>query len=111
MAYQVLTRVRTPRAPLGRRLRRRGVYPYLDKGRELGAQEGEGLTATEKQGCRHHWVIDTPEGPVSRGTCKLCGAEKEFKNILDVGLPLWEKDPQLQEVGISLGQEDDDSFD
>ncbi len=32
--------------------------------------------------CRHHWVIEGADGPVSIGACKLCGARKEFKNFL-----------------------------
>jgi hypothetical protein len=32
--------------------------------------------------CNHHWVIDSPEGPVSTGICKFCGATKEFTNYL-----------------------------
>lgn len=30
----------------------------------------------------HRWRIDEPNGPTSRGVCKVCGAEKEFKNWL-----------------------------
>ncbi len=30
--------------------------------------------------CRHHWVIDTPNGAVSGGRCKRCGAAREFRN-------------------------------
>ncbi len=30
--------------------------------------------------CTHHWVIDTPEGPFSKGRCRLCGEEREFSN-------------------------------
>lgn len=30
--------------------------------------------------CRHHWVIDTPNGAVSGGRCKTCGIDKEFRN-------------------------------
>ncbi|MBI2305377.1 MAG: hypothetical protein HYU86_11610 [Chloroflexi bacterium] len=30
--------------------------------------------------CRHHWVIDRPAGPTSRGVCKVCGEEKYFSN-------------------------------
>jgi hypothetical protein len=30
--------------------------------------------------CRHYWVIETADGPTSRGICKICGAEKEFYN-------------------------------
>ena len=32
--------------------------------------------------CTHHWRIDSPEGPTSRGVCKLCGEEKDFYNWL-----------------------------
>jgi hypothetical protein len=30
--------------------------------------------------CRHYWVVDSPNGPTSRGVCKLCSAEKDFWN-------------------------------
>ncbi|MFN0095540.1 MAG: hypothetical protein ACKVVT_12305 [Dehalococcoidia bacterium] len=30
--------------------------------------------------CRHHWVIETPNGAISLGRCKRCGAENEFRN-------------------------------
>ncbi len=37
--------------------------------------------ATQKQsGCQHHWVIDPPKGPVSKGTCRSCGEERDFPN-------------------------------
>ena len=32
--------------------------------------------------CSHYWVIETPEGSTSKGVCKLCGAMKEFVNLL-----------------------------
>lgn len=32
--------------------------------------------------CRHYWVIEAPNGPMSRGECKYCHAEKEFQNSL-----------------------------
>lgn len=28
----------------------------------------------------HHWMLPAPGGPTSLGTCKHCGAEKEFSN-------------------------------
>ena len=31
-------------------------------------------------GCKHHWVIDSPDGPTSRGVCKLCSCVNEFSN-------------------------------
>lgn len=28
--------------------------------------------------CRHHWMIETPNGVTSRGVCKRCGLERDF---------------------------------
>jgi hypothetical protein len=30
----------------------------------------------------HRWRIEEPNGPISRGVCKVCGVEKQFKNWL-----------------------------
>ena len=30
--------------------------------------------------CAHHWMIETANGPLSRGSCSLCGEEREFSN-------------------------------
>jgi hypothetical protein len=30
--------------------------------------------------CAHHWRIETPAGETSRGTCKICGATRDFAN-------------------------------
>ena len=46
--------------------------------------------------CRHHWIIDTPAGPVSRGVCKLCGEAREFRNFLEGGY--WEDDVNLHQL-------------
>jgi hypothetical protein len=32
--------------------------------------------------CQHHWIIESPNGPVSMGVCKLCGVRSEFKNSI-----------------------------
>jgi len=34
----------------------------------------------EKAKCRHYWIIESPNGPTSRGVCKYCGTVKEFSN-------------------------------
>lgn len=47
--------------------------------------------ATKEGRCRHHWLIESPEGPTSLGICKLCGAQKEFRN--SASDLLWEDDP------------------
>ena len=39
--------------------------------------------------CAHHWVIDAATGPVSRGTCKVCGEVREFRNSADAGGNPW----------------------
>ena len=41
--------------------------------------------------CRHHWLIESPEGPTSMGVCKLCGIQKEFRN--SASDLLWEDNP------------------
>ncbi len=33
--------------------------------------------------CRHHWVIQPATGPISQGSCRSCGAVKEFKNYVE----------------------------
>jgi hypothetical protein len=48
--------------------------------------EATGLSAM----CRHHWVIDTPNGALSSGKCKRCGADKEFRNSSED--LLWDND-------------------
>jgi hypothetical protein len=32
--------------------------------------------------CRHHWVIETANGPVSWGVCQICHEGKEFQNSI-----------------------------
>jgi hypothetical protein len=45
-------------------------------------------------GCVHYWVIESPQGPVSKGICKHCGATSEFMNYMPY--PSWEgKMPRL----------------
>jgi len=33
--------------------------------------------------CRHHWVIEPPNGPFSRGECRVCREVRQFKNSID----------------------------
>ena len=57
-----------------------------------------------KDGCTHYWIIETPTGSFSHGTCKLCGADKEFKNF--VFYSPWEAQEANGIKGIS-GMDDD----
>ncbi len=36
--------------------------------------------AVTESKCRHYWMIESANGPASRGVCKFCGAEKKFYN-------------------------------
>jgi len=45
---------------------------------------------SRKGKCQHHWIIETPSGPVSKGVCKYCGAVKEFQNYWQG--TSWERD-------------------
>ncbi len=36
--------------------------------------------ASAQPQCTHHWLIDPPSGPTSRGRCKRCGEERFFIN-------------------------------
>ncbi len=37
---------------------------------------------SQRELCRHHWMIEAPTGPTSRGECRLCGDSREFKNYI-----------------------------
>lgn len=30
--------------------------------------------------CRHHWIIEPANGPVSKGECRYCRETREFQN-------------------------------
>jgi len=33
-----------------------------------------------KKACIHHWVLESPNGSVSKGVCKKCGSERDYFN-------------------------------
>ena len=37
---------------------------------------------TAEAECKHHWVIEAANGPVSRGECQICHENKEFHNSI-----------------------------
>ena len=41
--------------------------------------------------CRHHWIIESPQGATSAGRCKLCNETREFRN--SASDTVWEGDP------------------
>ena len=79
---------------------------------------GEGQTAPS---CCHYWIIETAQGPISRGECQICHEVRDFKNsVFDMerdsqdnksrkGSDTNEKDPKPAEpqVTVELNQEPD----
>jgi len=49
----------------------------LEVGPEVAAAVAEAPT------CGHQWMIDSPNGPQSKGVCRLCGAERSFQNFIE----------------------------
>ncbi len=47
------------------------------------APEVENNAAATAAVCRHHWVIQAADGPVSNGSCRICGETREFKNYVE----------------------------
>ena len=35
--------------------------------------------------CKHHWVIEAANGPVSWGECQICHEGREFQNSITDG--------------------------
>jgi hypothetical protein len=56
-------------------------------GRKPKATHGKQIPRSKLE-CAHYWVIEAPQGPISIGKCKYCGAVSEFKNY--VPFPSWE---------------------
>ncbi len=50
------------------------------------------MTTTQ---CAHHWIIEAPDGPRSKGKCQLCGEEKEFSNSAEYMVTNWNSDPAI----------------
>lgn len=47
---------------------------------ELGNSPNEIKELIPLPVCTHHWIIDSPIGPISKGVCKICGEQREFCN-------------------------------
>jgi hypothetical protein len=50
------------------------------------------LERTDPSPCRHHWVIETANGPTSHGRCKRCGSERDFFNNVE-DAPVMKEEP------------------
>ena len=45
--------------------------------------------------CTHHWVIEPPNGSISKGKCKNCNESKEFRNSFEYSSWYGAKSPNL----------------
>jgi hypothetical protein len=72
---------------------------------------GIGVAEQATAECRHHWRIASPNGATSNGTCKLCGAIREFPNSTNEsvwdndhgegGLGRWRRKNAMQEISVT----------
>ena len=64
---------------------------------------------TQKEPCRHYWVIEVANGPVSRGKCKYCGEKKDFLNAFPEFNPLRKGPDPLSLPKLAAVKVDEDS--
>src|SRR3989337_4407616 len=63
-----------------------GIHPNIrPRPQEVGAMSNTTVVEQSQATlgvptCKHHWLIETPRGTTSKGRCKRCGAEREFRN-------------------------------
>ncbi len=85
----------------------RSIGTKATRGTEQPLADTEVVAAAP--GCAHHWVIASPNGEMSLGRCKVCGAEKEFPNSAEDYL--WERSvPQSRWTGRADPKSFSDGF-
>lgn len=96
-------------------MRLRLVEPPIggESGKDMKQHEEKAVLSKEPESptdCTHHWVIETPVGPVSQGNCKICGEGREFDNF-PTAATYWEDDVTLDQVssGASFNRKDTQS--
>lgn len=57
-------------------------------------KEHGGKTLEQVTTCCHHWRIESPNGPTSRGVCRRCGAVREFHNSVPGFVGAWARSSQ-----------------
>ena len=62
------------------------------------------------QACRHHWLIETPSGPVSQGRCRRCHQVRQFENHIE-NSPKEEESSQGRVAGQRALSAEDESPD
>ena len=59
------------------------VEDWVYRGASPSPRNMSRLTEFIKAECKHHWVIESANGPVSVGVCQRCGEERGFRNSAD----------------------------
>ena len=59
------------------------VEDWLYKGAQPKPENLDTLNNFIAAACAHHWVIESPNGPLSEGECQRCGEHREFNNSSD----------------------------
>jgi hypothetical protein len=83
--------------------------PSLEHAARRGYEEVVTEDPRLRTGCRHYWIIDRATGSSSRGTCRICGARRQFQNYLSdclanadkEGYHEWLNKQEWQEVVVS----------
>ena len=58
------------------------VQDWVYRGVAPSPANEERLSAFVTESCTHHWLIESPRGPMSEGVCQRCGAIREFNNSM-----------------------------
>jgi hypothetical protein len=62
--------------------------------------------------CCHHWMIEGPVDPNSKGICNFCAAQQEFKNYLRDCLleesSIYQHLPKESDYHVARGKTDED---
>ena len=67
----------------------------------------EAVTLAEQGICRHHWVIQPANGPVSLGVCRFCLEVREFRNFIEQDwMRNWAEDGDAFDGKDLLGSDD-----
>ena len=67
------------------------------------ASQGAPAFPTENGDCPHHWLLESPNGPTSMGTCRVCGEVREFKNSIKI--TAWESRARLKSLPGEAGED------
>ena len=63
------------------------VQDWVYRGVARSPANEERLSEFVVESCTHHWLIESPHGPLSEGVCQRCGAKREFNNSVDFAKP------------------------